>query len=50
MSLTTLCIDSMPQYASSKELHRKPNQKTKHRKIKSVNHPPDAIGAVKIFP
>jgi len=35
---------------SSKELHRKPNQKTKHRKIKSVNPPPDAIGAVKIFP
>jgi len=34
----------------SKELHRKPNQKTKHRKIKSVNPPPDAIGAVKIFP
>ena len=25
-------------------------QLLQHRKIKSVNHPPDAIGAVKIFP
>jgi len=24
--------------------------KTKHRKIKSVNPPPEAIGAVKMFP
>ena len=35
---------------SSKELHRKPNQKTKHRKIKSVNPPPSADEKVKLFP
>ena len=35
---------------SSKEQHLKPNQKTNSEKIKSVNPPPDAIGAVKIFP
>jgi len=48
------CVFSEPPKAmeipSSKEQHLKPNQKTNSEKIKSVNPPPDAIGAVKIFP
>ncbi len=35
---------------SSKELYRKPKQKTKHRETKFVNPPLDAFVAVKIFP
>ena len=48
------CVFSEPPKAmeipSSKEQHLKPNKKTNSEKIKSVNPPPDAIGAVKIFP